>query len=574
MKKLVLFTAFLLFGFSLVGCGSLFTQTTTGSSIVTTAPTYDEEDVEDVITVSDEIITFSNSGITSKNGNVEIDGSLVTISTGGTYILSGTSSDASIVISVSDNVQVTLILDNVNLTSTNGPVINAISSDKLIVNIKEGTTNSFTDSASSTSDIKSCIFSNDDITVNGAGSLTIESNYGNGINTDDDLVITNGIVTIDAKNNALKANDSITICKATLDLTAGNDGIHCENTEDTTQGLIIVENGTITISAYGDGMDASNGVTLLDGTYTITSGVGNTSIATVSGKGVKGTVFVEIANGTYTITSKDDAIHANDRCTIDNGSMIIKSSDDGIHADTLLTINGGSIDIQKSYEGLESIKIVVNGGSLGIVSTDDGMNAAGGNDGSGTFGWGGVPGASSGNASITISGGSVYVNAKGDGVDANGSISMSGGTVIVSGPTDNGNGPLDYDSTFNITGGLFVASGSSGMAQNVSNSSTQCGALIFFSSATTNLIRIEDEAGNAVLTFKPEKNYQSLVISSPSLLKGSTYRVYTGGSVASYDSLAHGFYTNATYVQGTLFTTFAISAIATQIGSGGGGGRP
>jgi hypothetical protein len=572
MKKMIVLIGIVLFGFTFLGCG-LFQTETTVSTVNTTVPVYDEEDTVDDVINSDETITFSDSGISAANNSVEIAGSVVTINGGGTYTLTGTCSNASIVISVSENALVTLVLDNVHLTATNGPVINVTSSDKLILNLKEGTSNSLTDSATSSSETKSCVFSNDDITVNGTGTLQITALAGNGINTDDDLVITNGSITIDAENNALKANDSIIICQASLILRAGNDAIHCENNEDATQGLIIIESGTLQISAYGDGIDASNSVTLLNGTYTIASGVNNTSIATVSGKGIKGTVSVQIAAGTYTITSKDDAIHANTSCTIDGGSFVIKSSDDGIHADTLLTINGGTLDIQKAYEGLESLRIEYNGGTTHVSATDDGINAAGGNDSSGTYNWGGMPGASSGNGSINITGGYLYINAKGDGVDANGSIAMSGGTVIVSGPTDSGNGALDYDSSFTITGGLFAAAGSSGMAQNISAGSPQCGLLIFYTSASTNLIRIEDEAGNEVLTFKPEKSYQCLVISSPKLVKGTTYRVYTGGSVSASDSVDNGYYTNATYTIGTLYKTFAISAITTQIGSGGGGMR-
>ncbi|MFA5697901.1 MAG: carbohydrate-binding domain-containing protein, partial [Candidatus Izemoplasmatales bacterium] len=362
-------------------------------------------------------------------------------------------------------------------------------------------------------------------------------------------------------------NDSVQITTATLILNADNDAIHVENTVDTAKGNIMIDSGTITISAYGDGMDASNTITITGGSFDITSGVGNTNIATTSAKGLKGTVAVLIASGTFDIVSKDDAIHANTNVQIDNGEFTISSSDDGIHADTSLTINGGIINITKSYEGIESINIIINGGTIHVVASDDGLNAAGGNDGSSTFG--GWPGSATGNATITFTGGYIYVNSKGDGVDANGSISMSGGTVIVSGPTDSGNGPLDYDSTFTMTGGQFVAAGSSGMAQNISSSSTQYGVLIYFSSTLTSLIRISDASGGEVITFKPEKSYQCLLVCSPNLKSGQTYSIYTGGNVTAYDTQDCGYYTNATYTIGALYSTFTIQAIATTIGSGG-----
>ena len=592
MKKTLILIGIFIISLVLVSCN---TGSTT-SAINTQDLTFEADDTSDVVTATDGIISFGTTttsgdeGTTATitmtteagsftttagseevyidgDGNVIISGSTITISTGGTYMLTGYSANVQIFINVAATEKVTLVLDNADLTSLDGPVINAEQSDKLIINVVDGTINMLSDASSSTSEIKSCIFSNDDITINGTGTLIINANYNNGINTDDDLRITNGNITINAANNCLKANDSVQITTATLILNADNDAIHVENTVDTAKGNIMIDSGTITISAYGDGMDASNTITITGGSFDITSGVGNTNIATTSAKGLKGTVAVLIASGTFDIVSKDDAIHANTNVQIDNGEFTISSSDDGIHADTSLTINGGIINITKSYEGIESINIIINGGTIHVVASDDGLNAAGGNDGSSTFG--GWPGSATGNATITFTGGYIYVNSKGDGVDANGSISMSGGTVIVSGPTDSGNGPLDYDSTFTMTGGQFVAAGSSGMAQNISSSSTQYGVLIYFSSTLTSLIRISDASGGEVITFKPEKSYQCLLVCSPNLKSGQTYSIYTGGNVTAYDTQDCGYYTNATYTIGALYSTFTIQAIATTIGSGG-----
>ncbi|MDD4595527.1 MAG: carbohydrate-binding domain-containing protein [Candidatus Izemoplasmatales bacterium] len=592
MKKTLILIGIFIFSLVLVSCN---TGSTT-SAINTQDLTFEADDTSDVVTATDGIISFGTTttsgdeGTTATitmtteagsftttagseevyidgDGNVIISGSTITISTGGTYMLTGYSANVQIFINVAATEKVTLVLDNADLTSLDGPVINAEQSDKLIINVVDGTINMLSDASSSTSEIKSCIFSNDDITINGTGTLIINANYNNGINTDDDLRITNGNITINAANNCLKANDSVQITTATLILNADNNAIHVENTVDTAKGNIMIDSGTITISAYGDGMDASNTITITGGSFDITSGVGNTNIATTSAKGLKGTVAVLIASGTFDIVSKDDAIHANTNVQIDNGEFTISSSDDGIHADTSLTINGGIINITKSYEGIESINIIINGGTIHVVASDDGLNAAGGNDGSSTFG--GWPGSATGNATNTFTGGYIYVNSKGDGVDANGSISMSGGTVIVSGPTDSGNGPLDYDSTFTMTGGQFVAAGSSGMAQNISSSSTQYGVLIYFSSTLTSLIRISDASGGEVITFKPEKSYQCLLVCSPNLKSGQTYSIYTGGNVTAYDTQDCGYYTNATYTIGALYSTFTIQAIATTIGSGG-----
>ena len=125
---------------------------------------------------------------------------------------------------------------------------------------------------------------------------------------------------------------------------------------------------------------------------------------------------------------------------------------------------------------------------------------------------------------LTISGGEIYVNADGDGLDSNGSIKMSGGVVHVDGPTNNGNGALDYNGTFDITGGELIAVGSSGMMQNVSSSSTQNTVLVTLGSSVSGDISIGD------ISYSPKKQYQSVLISSSSLELNHEYTLKTGSS--------------------------------------------
>ena len=82
------------------------------------------------------------------------------------------------------------------------------------------------------------------------------------------------------------------------------------------------------------------------------------------------------------------------------------------------------MNISKSYEGLEAQKLYVKGGTIVLNSTDDGLNASGGTDSSGTTGgrdgmFGGEK-QSSGNGVMEISGGNLTIYASGDGLDSNG----------------------------------------------------------------------------------------------------------------------------------------------------------
>lgn len=234
--------------------------------------------------------------------------------------------------------------------------------------------------------------------------------------------------------------------------------------------------------------------------------------------GIKSKDNLEIISGNITVNSVDDGIVGKDKVDILGGNIEIAAGDDGIHAETTLNIQDGTINITKSEEGLEGSLITITGGKINILANDDGINASSGDGGS--------------DNKIIISGGYTVVNASGDGVDSNGSIEMTGGTLIVYGPTNNGNGALDYDTTFEMSGGLLIAAGSRGMVQTPSQESSQYSINMIYSTIQKagKAVQLLDSSGNIIATFEPEKQYQSVVISSPELTKGQTYTISTDGN--------------------------------------------
>ena len=309
----------------------------------------------------------------------------------------------------------------------------------------------------------------------------------------------------------------------------------------------------------------------------VDSGTDATETEDVSSKGIKSDVNLTINGGNITIDSSDDSIHTNDTVVINGGTFEISSGDDGIHADSSLDINDGNINISKSYEGIESQVINLNGGTVYVTSTDDGVNAGGGSDSSSVNG---RPGENNFNTSstcsININGGYFYVDATGDGLDANGNIYMTDGFVIVNGPTNGGNGSLDYDGEFNISGGTLISAGSSGMLQAPSESSTQNSLKIVMNSLDAGtIVRIESEDGKELLTFAPAKTFASIVVSSPEITSGTTYKVYTGGTYSGESK--DGVYENGTYSDGKEIGTGTVESSVTSINeegvsSGGMGG--
>lgn len=246
--------------------------------------------------------------------------------------------------------------------------------------------------------------------------------------------------------------------------------------------------------------------------------VGNNSISTSVGSEHPGAVFSKDdlliqGEGQLTVTSDADAIVSKNDLEITGGNITISCSDDAIRGNDSVKISGGKIDIQKSKEGIEGEVIVIEGGDTSIISTDDGINAADKNG--------------EGNPiSLTISGGTTYVNCGGDGLDSNGSIYITGGTTYVDGPTNDGNGAIDYEEKMEVSSGTLIAVGSAGMAMNAT-SSTQASVLVGLNGSTTGSFSIGD------LSYTPQKAYSSVYITSPDLKVGETYNLNTNSSSTS-----------------------------------------
>ncbi|MBR0402750.1 MAG: carbohydrate-binding domain-containing protein [Lachnospiraceae bacterium] len=284
--------------------------------------------------------------------------------------------------------------------------------------------------------------------------------------------------------------------------------------------------GALTVSCEaGHGIVSKNDLKVCGGTIGIVC----------AEKGLSAEDSVRIAAGAVTVESGEDGVHVeNDDETVDayfymsGGSLAIAAGDDGIDAAGTLVIDAGTIDITQCEEGIEGLVIVINDGDISVVSADDGINAS---DGSGGEVMGMMAGASSG-ASLTINGGSIYVNSSGDALDSNGNLYVNGGTVYLDGPTSDGEGAIDIGDGAQgvITGGTLIAAGSSGMAENFGQSSTQGSILYSFGQqAAGTAVTLTDASGNVLAEYTPSKSFSSIVISVPGIEAGQTYTLTVGG---------------------------------------------
>ena len=657
----------------------------------------------------DESIVFEGDKIVTANAGCVVSGTEITITAAGEYKVTGTLNDGRIIVDVTKDDEVDFIFTDVNITCSYDAPVYVKSADKVKIALNDNNVITLSGGFASGSECKGAFHSNDDVTINGSGTLTVTAATGNGIHCKDDLKITAGTISVTANaGHALRGNDSVTIKNtANVTLQAGKDGIQTDNTEDedkgfieiTTSGtvkiaaaddalqadrlitvksatvnvvsaakafnsngditiaggsvnvtktsedamnaqgtltvsggeitvteagqdgmqgdaavyvtdgtirmlktgaqitsdtsgkgiksaaLIDISDGTIDLTTYEDAIHCDGDIVLSGGEFTVKASAGDciaadntvvitggtfnltttTQNADLSLKGIKGTTSVTISDAVMTINTTDDAIHSDGTVTVNSGILNLTSKDDGIHGDQYLYIHGGEITIPSSYEGLESANITISGGTTYLVASDDGINAADGSSSGGGFpgpggpggpGGGGPGGGGNSNCIITITGGTTVVNSNGDGIDSNGSITMTGGILAVSGATNNGNGALDYDGKFNMTGGTVIACGMRGMAQTVTSSNVS--SVHFQTNSNQSggaMLVVKDAGGNIVLAFRPAKQYNDIVIATDAFTANAQYDLYSGGTYSGGTDIG-GWCSGGTYSGGTKKSTF------------------
>lgn len=524
--------------------GSVSTVSFTKSDMFTdrdSNPSYDEKAAS--------TITFSESGVSSSSDSVTISDSstvsnnatdsdtndttassctTVTISEAGTYILSGSASNAQVIIDADKETKIQLVLDDLTLNCESSAPIYVRKADKVFITLADGSSNTLSTTGEFVTidhnNIDAVIFSKDDLTLNGSGSLTINAPYGHGIVSKDDLVVTGGTYTMTCAKHGLSGKDSVRILDGTFDLTVTKDGIHASNDDDENLGYIYIAGGTFTINSDDDGMHADSTLYIEDGTIDIQK----------SYEGLEGQT-ITILDGDIDIVSSDDGINAA------NGSGSNDSIDDkqgkGGPGNGQMPGNPPSGDNQTPKDPPSGDNQMPD-----TPPSNDNFDPSNNSNNNMDQPQGNTPGGMGGfdmdadeSCVLTINDGTITINAGGDGIDSNGYFYINGGTVYVEGPESNGNSALDYGISATITGGYFLSTGYSGMAQSFSSDSTQCSYMLTLSSNTsgTTTVTLTDADGKVLLSHETSKSYNSIIVSCPELEVGSTYTLTAGDTSQS-----------------------------------------
>lgn len=382
-----------------------------------------------------------DKNVSTDNLNSKTVSSNYKITEEGEYTLSGEINET---VYINSEGVVKLILDNVTITTSDGPCIYVENAKDVVIEIKDGTTNTLTDSSSyssSYSEANAVIYSKDDLYFEGSGKLIINANMEDAIASNDDLVINNGVFEITSSDDGIRGKDSVVIYNGTFNINVSGNAIKSTNDTDASKGYIVIENGTFNITSGNDAVDALTNLVIKGGTFNITT-TGKTNSDSDSYKGLKAGNTIEIDGGTITINSKDDSIHSDGNVLINAGVINITSSDDGIHADGLVNITDGNIDIN-AHEGIEGTYVKIDGGTIKIKASDDGINA--GNK------------SSAYSVTIEINGGNITIDmgqGDTDAIDSNGNIYINGGTINITAQS-----AFDYDGEAKYTGGTMIVNG-------------------------------------------------------------------------------------------------------------------
>lgn len=444
-------------------------------------PSYDEASATKIV--------LDGSGASVTGEGATADGSTVTISADGTYVVSGTLADGQVVVNLpGDDDKAQIVLDGVTIHNEDGPAIQIDQADKVFLTLADGSTNVLSDGASyalaeGEDEPYAALYSKDDLTINGSGVLEVTGNYRHAIASKDDTVITGGTIVITSVEDAVRGNDAIKIGGGNITVNAGDDAFHSEY-------LFYIADGTVDVESCVEGYEAEK-------------------------------IFVH--GGETSIVASDDGVNASaaeDSTSTDDASQGAAPQDSQPPA---MPQGDQSPAMTQGDEGIPPTRPQGDAGERpqdGMTPPDGQgdrpQDAQGPQEGTGPGRQGGdmtMPGASE-ECLIQINGGTLVVNADGDGLDSNGYIEINGGTVFVNGASNSDDSGLDYEYGATVNGGNVILMGSAAMAEDFTGG-TQAHLMERLSGSAGSTVEVTDDSGTVLVSYVSPKAFQAVTASAP-----------------------------------------------------------
>lgn len=366
-------------------------ETASDVNIITTVANVTSNGVIDATDMFTDRDMRQNVDLTDAEYITVSDGQDVAITKEGVYVISGSASDVTISIEVTDTEKVQLVLDGADITNEDAPAIYVKNADKVFVTTSEGSESTLSVTGTFTADgetnTDAVIFSKDDLVLNGLGTLNVSSTD-NGITSKDDLKITGGTINIASVSDAIEVNNTIAVADGSINISSYKDGFHAEKSDDDTKGSIYICGGTINIEAADDGLHAT-AIVQVDG--------GEINI--YGAEGIEAT-YLQFNDGDISISATDDGINASYKSTsydvvaeFNGGYIYIvmgQGDTDAIDSNGSIYVNGGTLDLYAqspfdydAYAEYNGGTILVNGNEINAIQNQmmGGMGGMGGHGG-------------------------------------------------------------------------------------------------------------------------------------------------------------------------------------------------
>lgn len=477
-------------------------------------------------------VDLSDYGIDIDGEGATADKTTLTITKAGTYVLSGELSDGEVVVDAGDEDKIQVVLNDVEVNNEDGPAFLVQNADKVFLTLAENSMNILSDAGEeyaleADDNCDAVVFSHDDLTINGEGSLTVLGQYKHGIVSKDDLVLFGATIDVSAKEDAIQGNDCVKAMGVTMELSAGDDAIKSDQ-------FIYFRNGSVNVTSCYEGYEA---------------------------------VKVIIDDGEHYIMAEDDAINASlpsdsteatSKTDSDNKAVISVERAEKDFEDEFSQQKGrmardpneapGDIDpTQKHDKMMPRLDANDNADTMDGLpenvpepdeeGTDPHMKGIRGDKfDDGEFVGGGFGKDDMAQTSdaclILINGGDITVSGRNDGLDSNGSIEINGGNIIVCGPNNGMDGAIDFDLSATINGGTVLMTGSIASRKGFSESE-QPYAIVSASGKKGSVISLIGDDDEIIAEMTATIAFENVFVSSSLLGEGSKFVMEVDGT--AYD---------------------------------------
>lgn len=447
-------------------------------------------------------VALSDDGIQVEGAGATAEGSMLTLSAEGTYVLSGALSNGGIIVAAGDEEKLQIVFDGVTVHNETGPALYVDNADKVFVTLAEGSENALSDGAEyqleGEDDTRDAtVFSRDDLTFNGTGALSVTGSCKHAICSNDDLVITGGTYTVTSVEDALRGKDCLKVADGTFTVNAGDDAFH-------TEAYLYMKGGVVNVESCYEGYEGEQ--VIIDG-------------------------------GQHTIVASDDALNAAlaDSDETDAVAAVTSGMPGNTAADGASSASLDGAQMPQRPDGSLGEEGDMQDGKQREAPPEgegafEGKGDAFGTDGEESFrgGMGGQMAQSSSACLIQINGGMLTLTAGNDGVDSNGNVEFNGGTVLASGPNAGMDGSLDYDLSATISGGTLLMVGSVGSMTGL-DSSPQAATYASVQGSAGQEVSLVDAEGSVLAAFTAAVDFSNVLASSPEIDSGQTFSILVDG---------------------------------------------